>query len=654
MIKRYGSHGFVGMKSAVAEHLLEDQELAFASRVDYSEIGAIATEGGASKEIALSVANGVRGGGVVESDGTLIYRYDQVVVHNETASYVPDNTNDMICCPVGERVYMADSSQNMVFDNVPDGYKTFRQHGALLPTDPTYNIDVFAQDNQADIIVDITQDNPALVDCGVDEHGLVTGDGIYINALSGMDELEGRWFRVTRESSTEFSLDGEDTTDTEFDFSDASVVAWHANGRGTGVYRYAVSYRIEMPSGDIIESSLQQITRGGREDIDFEELGLTAGSLGSRIKLSAPGLTTDEIVAYCPQAGSLGHLIDSDIIVSARFWRTKESGTTYYLIREVTSIDDESKITCWDDMPDTALGAAWVEDRDAHDLPPVSSLIAHAGNRIYCNDISNTRNLRFSQMWGPDYFSPTDYIEMPAVITALGAYGDSVIVFSNSRMWRYVNTDGVGFLDEIDAPEGCANPYSVITTPYGLLYAGARGLYAYSGTTPERISDDIQDLVLDEVGPWHAAWVDNKGYFFSGGTAVFKVHFIGGKPRWSRETSIGDFMFGRKGDDSPYYMKSDGIYKLHGTTAGSLRVDTKLWGDGRPVRPLWVYMDMDATEASVTLINEAADTNVVATNQATTNRELVRYSVDDSFIGKYFKVRVDGNVTIYGIALEVY
>jgi len=662
MIKRYGTASFSRARTSPARHLLEDHELCYARNVDYRKTGALTPYYEATLETALS-SNTVAGGTVVESDGSLVYKHGQTVYAGDDAvEYASGNSNQMYAYSVGERVYMADSSQNMVWDGT-----SYRKHGPLEPDD-TSSYGVYQAAPSSVGISGITKAAPAVVTTG-SVHTLSDGDGIWIDGAD-MTEVNDRWFEVKVLTSTTFELVDEDSTN-HTTWTAGGDVHLHACGRTSGIYKYAVSYQITMPSGDVIESSLTPITIAGAEEIDLSDIVTVEED---RVLVGVAGFNNLEINDYTTPASGDGFLIGTDITVVGRVWRTKDSGTTYYLMREIphNTIYGFARVNQYDEKPDSALGAAWTEDADAHDTPPVSSMLVSAGNRLYCNDTSNNTRLYFSKLWDPDYFPPLNYIDMPAAITALGVYGDSVIVFSEDRMWRYNNTDGIGYLEEVDAPEGCPYRFTPVSTPYGLFYMGEQAAYVYQGTTPYSVSEDIRNIVNPYTSSRfpRAVYCNNRVYFQylrSAGTVILDL--MDKEPRWSDyyDSASGWVLYARKGDSMPYAHSDHGIYKLHdGSSAdGYLWATTKQWGDGTPKRLLWVYVDMDATDADIKagraqdgtggLTNGApSSAQTLVEGVSTSGRQIKRYSVDDDFVGTYFHVEVRGSVTLYGVWIEVY
>jgi len=659
--KEFGTYLFRGMDSATAPHLLDDSVLSYVSGVDYdSDRGSLKMSLGAAQHIALSGAT-ARGGGVFENDGKVIYKLDQDVKRDgDDFALASGNSNNPVFLPLGDRMYIADSSENRVHDGT-----SFRDHGAIEPSsqDPedTY-IEKYSPDDMAGIITGISNANPALVTCS-GAHGLSTGDGIRIPAggISGMTQLNARNFKITWKSSTTFELDNEDSTN-HTAFSSANNVYRNANGRGssTGPFKYAVSYQISLPSGDVIESSLIPIERATYDSITFGTEPFDSWNETVRLKLTAPGISVADLSGYTYPAETgegNGYDIGADIYLWARFWRTKLGGTTFYLIRRVDHalVYNQTKVNCWDDLDDLMLGAAWVEAPDDHDQPPTSSLLAHAGQRLYCNDTSNKRFLYYSQAWAPDFFPPLNNIEIPADITALAAYGDSVLVYSNSRLWRYANLDGVGNLEEIDTPEGTADPLSVVITPFGAVHAGERGLYLYQGVTPKRISNPIQDLFVAETGPWQCCFVDNKLHCYGGGTSVYVATFVGDGAQWSIEATGHGWLFGRPGDASPYTMGENSINKLYSTGSQSLRADTKEWMLPGPARVEYVWIDCKTSGngLTVTLVYDGG-TDVLATNETNSARSLMRFMPSQAHLKQGYMLRVEGEAQIYGMGMTLH
>jgi hypothetical protein len=105
-------------------------------------------------------------------------------------------------------------------------------------------------------ITDITQSNPAVVTTSA-AHGFVTGNLIDIDGVVGMTEVNGRTFRITVTSTTQFQLDGEDSTGHTAYSSGGTATRQNAAttvGSGFGGFSKAYAYVVTAVDADGVES----------------------------------------------------------------------------------------------------------------------------------------------------------------------------------------------------------------------------------------------------------------------------------------------------------------------------------------------------------------------------------------------------------------
>lgn len=656
MIKRYGTRSFRGMNSATAPHLIGDDELATASNVSFSEYGSVKPGWGVAVEVAGPLGSNVRGLGIYEDDGRAIYKYDQVIVcDGDQFGLATGNANDTLFLSLGDRTYMADGSENHVYDGT-----SYRDQGPMIPSDVDGGAYTSDSDELTSVptfeISDIAVDGDGLITVTTDDvHGLSTGDRIYFDNFTSMVELDDRIFTITVTDTDEFTLDGADGTGyTAYSSPDGDLYS-DSHGSTAG-RKYRVSYKITLPSGETLETDAFQIKDA--DDVDT----FSVDDVLDRLWVYWPKATSSDIAGYTSPSSGAGYTIGTDILVNARIWRTKAGGSEYYLVKEASHADSYGSGTAgfYDSYHDNELGAVWADEYDGHGAPPASTMLAHAGNRIYCNDSSNPRRVYFSGLFQYDYFGPLDYITMPEDVTALGVFDDYLVIFGINRMWRYSNTDGIGHLDQIDAPEGCASRWGVVSSSYGLFFVGEQGIYRFTGGVPEDVSPPIKDRFASQTNPWRAHHINRRLLFFSQPT-VFILELTPFGPAWSYyDISDSDtrFIAGEPSEQYFYGISTSNVSKYSSDDETSLTIDTKFWGNGMPCRVNWVYVDCESTDDdgfSVVLYPETVGSGeTLATGQTTTGRKTVRFSAPNDEVSGHWQVRLSGSVQVYGISLETY
>jgi hypothetical protein len=102
----------------------------------------------------------------------------------------------------------------------------------------------------AKTITNITQANPGVVTAGT--HGYSNGDHVYISGVTGMTEVNGRWFQVANKTSTTFELN--DLTGSNIDTS--SYTAYSSAGTSEKVYEITTPWdETEIDAVQFVQSA---------------------------------------------------------------------------------------------------------------------------------------------------------------------------------------------------------------------------------------------------------------------------------------------------------------------------------------------------------------------------------------------------------------
>ena len=210
--------------------------------------------------------------------------------------------------------------------------------------------------------------------------------------------------------------------------------------------------------------------------------------------------------------------------------------TNYYL---VATISDNATQTYNDVATDATIGADAVPkwstvSSGINATPPYGRFSQIHKERLWlADDLSGVQygssSIYFSEAYKPDYFlsqqnyflaRPDDgdaisflkpfqgvlYVGKTNSINRLNTDGfDPNITVGGVSTVRWYITPGVSFI-------GCVAPYSAVTTPAGIIYLGAYGLYIFGGQSSSLISDPVTKDIRDIN---QTNWGNVAGVFFN-------------------------------------------------------------------------------------------------------------------------------------------
>lgn len=179
---------------------------------------------------------------------------------------------------------------------------------------------------------------------------------------------------------------------------------------------------------------------------------------------------------------------------------TVEADTSYYLAQ---TINDNTTITVEDDTTDTALTAddapTWSTVSAGTDVtPPVAKYCHIHDERLFlAGNSTEPSDLYWSEIYLPDFFNPADYLQVRPDdgdditfiktllgILTIGKQNTIQKLYTRGSTDNWTLTDPYSF-------EGCPAPYSVVTTPVGLMYLGRKGIYSFNGQQVKLMSDAV-------------------------------------------------------------------------------------------------------------------------------------------------------------------
>lgn len=84
----------------------------------------------------------------------------------------------------------------------------------------------------------------------------------------------------------------------------------------------------------------------------------------------------------------------------------------------------------------------------------------------------------------------TDFLYMPRDITAMGAYGGSLLVFASNEVYK-INPQSM-FIEDIYTGIGCLGPQAITETEAGLFFCDLNNMYVYDGRSISPIGDAVK------------------------------------------------------------------------------------------------------------------------------------------------------------------
>ena len=182
---------------------------------------------------------------------------------------------------------------------------------------------------------------------------------------------------------------------------------------------------------------------------------------------------------------------------------TVEAQKTFKL---VASLHDNTTREYEDAIADASLGTSWSTSGHNNVTPLTGSYCLIHDERLFiAGNTEEKSEIYWSDQFNPDYFLATDFEkirpddgdEITFIQTLLG-----ILTIGKTNSIQKFYTDGSTTsswrLSDAFTNIGCPAPYSVATTPIGIIYLGRHGLYVFNGLRAKLISDavtyDINDI----------------------------------------------------------------------------------------------------------------------------------------------------------------
>ncbi|MEN6425953.1 MAG: hypothetical protein ABFE13_11355 [Phycisphaerales bacterium] len=553
----------------------------------------------------------------------------------------------------GLRVYILNGHDNKVWDGT-----NMRSLGPLFPAAaPHYH----CRDRNSTISMSIVGVTAGAVNTTLQlnvsgDHGMQTGDYIWLYGFTGgtwgtMDEASYVVTRVDALSvSIELDSSGLGT------WSAGYYIQWPCGT--TGTVKIRISWRVTMPSGQVIESSAFAVRQGNPTTGSLA--GSTAGP-EDQISITATTPTAEEVAAWIDTPTSIiGYGTDAEpYMVYAVLWRTA-AGSESYQEAGTTGVSAwGAGITIYDKCGgDANLGAFWTDDFDAHDPPPSTvNLGCICQQSLFLAGDTASPNSYYKSLVGEhfDYFPPGNEWRASHPVTVLKKVGDSVVVGTENGFEPYYPVDEVGQAKESQSPVGTKYPDSVCVYEGGMFYCRDDGLWRFDGVTSERISEPLDSLW--SAGTWIGGYATGAGTWTNGIITV-RMRIVNGSVQWQTVAPTGGKVYlsiAVGADDRHLWgLADDGyIYRLEsGTGFKPMTARTRQMGNGLPA--MWARLVVDMLgRATVTVTTSRGNTQAFVldhTSQRATERRMIRTDM----IGEWADVTIVTDPAAYAGQTTVY
>jgi len=127
-------------------------------------------------------------------------------------------------------------------------------------------------------------------------------------------------------------------------------------------------------------------------------------------------------------------------------------------------------------------------------------------NRWWAKDPTVGNRLRFTQIFEPQSWPTTFYIDIPFErgdsIAALVAQGDTLVVWGQTKPYLVIGQTSLDFevRPSLGAQAGAVGPRAVDILETGIVHASADGAYLFDGATDRLLTDDVDVAWRDLIG----------------------------------------------------------------------------------------------------------------------------------------------------------
>lgn len=287
-------------------------------------------------------------------------------------------------------------------------------------------------------------------------------------------------------------------------------LTWHNIAIGTDGYNQPVKYDGSSSSATYLGTALAADAGSGAGPNGTYTYKVTCytASYEASMNVASNSVTVSDnditltMIPVCPDA-FLG-----ETVTGRKIYRIENAGSTYKILTNGT-IADNSTVTLVDSDADAALGAALSPTHTR--TPPKGKLSVVHFNRLWiANNPDNPSTIYYSADGTPDFFDTGNTVnggEFPIrkddgdeITFVKNLLGNLTIGKNNSIQKLYTDGDTPSTewsVSDPFSPIGCHAPYSVVSTPIGIIYLSNNGLYSFNGQISALLSDKITPEIQD-------------------------------------------------------------------------------------------------------------------------------------------------------------
>lgn len=347
-----------------------------------------------------------------------------------------------------------------------------------------------------------------------------------------------------------------------------------------------------------INSATANTTAGTNPDISSKTFNYVAiytfynakGEIERSIPSQAVSITTPSNTSYIEidvkciafsyksEVDAIG--VNNKQTIDIVLYRTAASGSVFYRVGNVANRPINYSQTLFDAVSDANITNNELLYTDGgiieSDSTPNARFSASGGNRLFLGGLEENDEIAYSQkQLFAEGVSFSDFFRLRvstgtsadrSPISAIGYMDNKLIVFRKNSIYFIQgdgpNEAGVGSFTEpevISSDVGCTEPRSVITTPMGLLFKSAKGIYLLTRS----LSVEYKGAPVEDFNQFTviAAVVSDKfneaRFYLSNGTAVVYNFLF---DAWSTFTSQS-FVDADIWASTPVSIKSNSVFK---------------------------------------------------------------------------------------------
>ncbi len=246
-----------------------------------------------------------------------------------------------------------------------------------------------------------------------------------------------------------------------------------------------------LAGGSLVDAQVYEFAYSGRDDALLHESNVSpthrrtpsGGDLSVRLTLTKhPDAQVDTLVVYA---------------------RNVTAGES--VLRRHGTVANPAGATVTYDVTSPSWSAG-VEAPTDHDVPELLAFGVPWKNRFWAFDATVKNRLRFTQIFEPQSWPATFYIDIPFERgdngSALIPQGDTLVVWGQSKPFLIIGQTSLDFEVRPSgaAQAGALGPSAVDALEEGIIHAAAEGIYLFDGATDRLLSYDVDGFAPSAVG----------------------------------------------------------------------------------------------------------------------------------------------------------